>query len=393
MLSVAAVGGVEDVLDAAASRVAENPLLAVAVLIALLVLIGMGWVLSNRFGRPSGVRFENLLDSCDRVGVLMHPNPDPDAMACGLAVQELADQVDTGTTLYYSGQIRHQENRAFATVLNGEFDRIQSASDIAESDVVLVDHNEPRGFAGSEHVDPVAVVDHHPGDGSGTQFTDVRIETGACATILSEYFEQLGYEPVDPDDITNGVGGDRMSPRVSTGLVYGIQSDTKHLTKGCSSAEFDAASFLYPGIDQDKLDRIANPEVDAEVLDIKAMAIRERTVRNPFAISDVGTVSNVDAIPQAADELLRLEAVTVVVVFAEKDETIHLSGRSRDDRVHIGRTLEAVVEDIPMASAGGHARMGGGQLSTTYMEELGPGTGLSRGEFKERLFEAMSGDV
>jgi nanoRNase/pAp phosphatase (c-di-AMP/oligoRNAs hydrolase) len=116
-------------------------------------------------------------------------------------------------------------------------------------------------------------------------------------------------------------------------------------------------------------------------------------VRNAFAISDVGTVSNVDAIPQAADELLRLEGVTAVVVLGDKDGQIHLSGRSRDDRVHMGKSLRAVVEDVPMASAGGHARMGGGQLSLDHMEGLGPSNGLTRDQFKDRLFTALNGDL
>jgi nanoRNase/pAp phosphatase (c-di-AMP/oligoRNAs hydrolase) len=107
----------------------------------------------------------------------------------------------------------------------------------------------------------------------------------------------------------------------------------------------------------------------------------------------VGTVSNVDAIPQAADELLRLEGVTAVVVIGDTGGTIHLSGRSRDDRVHMGKTLRAVVEDVPMAGAGGHARMGGGQLSVDHMEGIGPGEGMTREQLCEGLFNAMNGDI
>jgi nanoRNase/pAp phosphatase (c-di-AMP/oligoRNAs hydrolase) len=123
---------------------------------------------------------------------------------------------------------------------------------------------------------------------------------------------------------------------------------------------------------------------------VKARAISERNVRNPYAVSDVGEVSNVDSIPQAADGLTRLEGVTAVVVMGEKDETLHLSGRSRDDRVHMGRTLKAVAEELPRGEAGGHARMGGGQLS---MDGIGPKSGIERDELIERLFSAMTGDI
>ncbi len=379
-------------VDGITSAVSDNLLLVAAVaglLVLLLVAVGL-----RRILRSDGQRFATVIGNQDSVAVLMHPNPDPDAMSAALAVKAIADHVDTEATLHYPGEIRHQENRAFETVLNLDFDAIESVDELPDSPVVLVDHNEPRDFPGAESIDPLAVVDHHPGNGAGTVFTDVRPEYGACASIFAQYFEEMEWETVTPETVETLDDRDGViDPEVATGLLYGIQSDTKSLTKGCSPAEFEASAFLYPGIDEDSLDRIANPEVDAEVLDIKATAITQRTVDKAFAVSDVGTVSNVDAIPQAADELLCLEGVTAVVVFGDKDGTIHLSGRSRDDRVHMGKALGAVVEDVPMAGAGGHARMGGGKLSIEHMEGLGPSKGLSRSQFESRLFEAMAGEL
>ncbi|WP_415380814.1 DHH family phosphoesterase [Halosimplex sp. TS25] len=393
----AAAGGVGVAApsDAASAVAEQDPLVLAAAVVGLLaVLVALWWGI-RRLRRTPGERFASQLAAYEDVSVLMHPNPDPDAMASALAVAELAEEVGVDTSLQYPGQIRHQENRAFETVLDLDFDQIDTASDLLSENVVLVDHNEPRGFAGAEGVDPVAVVDHHPGDGTGSEFTDVRPDHGACASIFAEYFEQQNWDALSPEE-AEAINGDAdrvLDSDTATGLLYGIQSDTKHLTKGCSAAEFAASAYLYDGIDEDRLDRIANPQVDAEVLDVKARAIDRRSVRNAFAVSDVGEVSNADAIPQAADELTRLEGVTAVVVMGQKGDTLHLSGRSRDDRVHMGKTLRAVVEEIPMANAGGHARMGGGQLSVEHMEGLGPGDGLDRQEFVDRLFDAMAGDI
>jgi len=382
-----AQAGLRDALD----RVTAEPLLAVAaVVVVLVVLIGLA-LFVRRQRRTPGQRLRRILADHDRVSVLMHPNPDPDAMAAAQGVAELAAAVDTEPALQHAGQIRHQENRAFETVLDLDLEQIETAGDIDADAVVLVDHNEARGFPGADGISPVAVIDHHPGDGNGTALTDVRTEYGACATIVAEYFEEQGIEPGSTDS-DGAEGACTLSPPVATGLLYGIQADTNHLTTGCSPAEFVAASYLYPGIDEELLDRIANPEVDTEVLDVKARAITERDVRGAFACSDVGTLSNVDAIPQAADELLRLEGVTAIVVLGDVEDTLHLSGRSRDDRVHMGKALQAAVEDIPMAEAGGHARMGGGQVSVEHMNGLGPGEGVTRADLHERLFEAMTGD-
>ena len=385
----------ESEIDAVTGLVGGDLILAgFLVLVVALGAVLLWWVV--RLRRTAGEEFAGVLAGADNVSVLMHPNPDPDAMASALGVAQLAEAqgMDPEDDIYlqYAGQIRHQENRAFETVLNLDFDRVKNASDVASETVVLVDHNEPRGFGGAGTVRPAAVVDHHPGEGTGTEFTDVRPEYGSCAAILAEYFEEMGWEPLAPEAGATP-GEDELPSTVATGLVYGIHSDTKNLTKGCSPAEFAASAYLYDGVDEGRLERIANPEVDAEVLDVKAHAIAEREVRNAFAVSDVGNVSNADAIPQAADELLRLEGVTAVVVVGCKSDTLHLSGRSRDDRVHMGKTLEGVVDDIPMASAGGHARMGGGQLSVKHMAGLGPGEGVDRTDLRERIFDAMVGDV
>jgi len=393
----AAAGGVGAVApaDAAAAVAERDPLVLAAAVVGLLaVLVALWWGI-RRLRRTPGAKFAGLLAGRDEVSVLMHPRPDPDAMASALAVREFAAEVGVEAHLQYSKQIRHQENRAFETVLDLEFDRVDDASDLLAEDVVLVDHNEPRGFDGAASVDPFAVVDHHPGDGTGSEFTDVRPDHGSCASIFAEYFEQHGWTPVPPDEEEEiGEDDDRiLRSGTATGLLYGIQSDTNHLTQGCSAAEFEASAYLYQGIDEDRLDRIANPQVDAEVLDVKARAINQRSVRNAFAIADVGELSNVDAIPQAADELSQLEGVTAVVVMGQKDDTLTLSGRSRDDRVHMGKTLRAAVDEIPMASAGGHARMGGGKLSVEHMEGLGPGGGMNREEFVDRLFDAMAGEI
>ena len=388
---------VTEAFETLPSPVSDDPLVTLGIVAVVLALFGVLVAVFWQRYRVPGKRFTRTLANHNAVAVLMHPNPDPDAMSCALAAATIALERDTDASVYYPGQIRHHENRALETLLQSEFDididfeRIDAADEIEEETVVLVDHNEPRDFPNAETVTPVAVVDHHPGDGRGRSFTDVRTDYGACASIFTEYLKQLGWEPIDPDDDTDPKR--ELPPGVATALVYGVLSDTNHLTRGCSPADFDAIRFLYPGIDEDTLDRIANPDIDAESLEVKSRAITEREVRSPFAISDVGAVSNLDSIPQAADDLRQLEGISAVVVLGEKDGQIRLAGRSSDDRVHMGKVLKAVTENIPMAEGGGHARMGGGTVSIEHMEGLGPSNGVTREELKEQLFAAMNGDL
>jgi len=377
--------GYADAIARAERYAQQNPeIVAAAAAVVMVSLVAALALL--RYRRPVGVRFKEALANRERVAVLMHPDPDPDAMAAAIGIARLAEQVNCDATIQFTGQIRHQENRAFRNVLDLDLEEIDHVSELAAEAVVLVDHNQPRGFEGAHGVLPFAVVDHHPGEGTGEEFTDVRTDYGAAASIVAEYFQDVDGKPVPPDVHESEVDARFTLPsRESTGLLYGILADTRHLTTGAAAADFTAAASIAPGVDEDALDRIANPQVSGETLDVKARAIAGRQVEGSFAVSDVGTLSNADAIPQAADELITLEGITAVVVVGERDGTVHLSGRSRDDRVHMGRALDNAVEEIPNASAGGHARMGGGQFPAA--EELSGGTLI------ERIFDSLEGDV
>ncbi len=333
--------------------------------------------------RTPAQQFLNALSERDQITILMHPNPDPDAMASALAVAALANSIDTHSIIQYPGQIRHPENRAFETVLDCDFNQIERASELAAESIVLVDHNESRGFEHADKIKPYAVIDHHPGIGEGSRFTDVRPDRGSTSSILADYFRDLGWSNRNGD-------GPSLTPTLATALLYGIQSDTTSFTRGCTPSEFDAAAYLFPATDADSLERIANPQVDSETLDVKAEAINERKINGSFLVSHVGEISNLDALPTAAEELVRLEGISVAVVTGESEEDIHISGRSQDDRVHMGKTLQAALDDIPNASAGGHARMGGGQATLLPVpgeaEEGHP-------QLTHRLFAAMNGNL
>ncbi|PSQ14215.1 hypothetical protein BRD02_10090 [Halobacteriales archaeon QS_8_69_73] len=116
----------------------------------------------------------------------------------------------------------------------------------------------------------------------------------------------------------------------------------------------------------------------------------------PFLVSHVGSIGARESLSAAADELIRLEGITAVVVTGEENGELHASGRSQDDRVHMGKTLEVAFDDLPDASFGGHSRMGGGRVSLpgggrTNPPELATDGGST--ELHAQLFAAMNGEL
>src|SRR6056297_2228958 len=144
-------------IQGAGSYTSANPAIVAAAVVGMVVLAVSLWLVVRWIRRPMGARLRRALAKRDEIVVLMHPNPDPDAMACAVGVAHLAEAVDTEATLQYSGQIRHQENRAFRTVLDLDIESVDDVTDLAASTIVLVDHNTPRGFDGAERIEPYAV--------------------------------------------------------------------------------------------------------------------------------------------------------------------------------------------------------------------------------------------
>jgi len=356
-----------------------NPFLTVFIVSVLFVASGVTirYVKSYLKSSKSDEMLE-VLDGAETMTVIMHDNPDPDAMACAMAVQRLAKLRDVSAELVYPGRISYDENRAFRAVLNVDFTKVQDSQDITGDVIALVDQSRPRGITNANQISPDIIIDHHdtPNIDDETPFVDIDSTVGSCSAILTMYLDQ--------QDLI-----DNISETLSTALYHGIRSDTNDISEGVSDTDFQAINLLYPRINERSLYRISNPQVDRNSLETKARAILGRQVRGPFAVSDVGDVANTDAIPQAADQLILLEGVSAAVVFGTCNGKIRMSGRAYDDRIHLGNALQRAVNGISQdANAGGHARMAGGTIPKSAFTE----GKLSRSELTEKLFTTMNGE-
>ena len=284
-----------------------------------------------------------------RLAVVTHDNPDPDAIASALALVRIARSVGLAADACYFGDISHQENRALVNLLDLDLVRLQRGDDpMAEyGGVALVDHSRPGVNDGLPEETPVdVVIDHHPPRGPvNARVADLRHEVGATSTLLVDYFDRLG---IDPDRTT------------ATALLYGIRVDTKDFTREVSGRDFEAAAFLLPFVDAGVLDRVETPSMSAEVLETTAKAIRNREVQKSVVASGVGRVHDRDALAQAAERLLAMEGLDVVLVHGILDDTIYASGRARGSAVDLGEVLRDAFDQI--GSAGGHADMAGAQI-------------------------------
>ena len=300
--------------------------------------------------RMNAEALRDVLSPAEELTIVCHNNPDPDCLASALALGRIAAAVGIDERrILYSGEISHQQNRAFINLLDidlTEFDD-ESVRDRPEGSLLaFVDHaipgannRVPEGTA----VD--IVIDHHPAEAIEARFVDHRESIGATATILTEY--------VDAFDLD-------LDATLATALLFAIRRETLGFLRGVTSAEYAAAEFLHDSADDGLLQQLSSPSVTGATVDAIAGAIGNRTVRGSVLVSHVGRTSERDALPQAADYLATLEGVETAIVFGIVDGSIQLSARSPDARVHIGSVLDGAFGDV--GSAGGHREMAGGEI-------------------------------
>lgn len=321
---------------------------------------------SLRAGAPA---LWTVLRDIDRLLVVAHDNPDPDAIASGVALARLARVAGCAAEVCYYGEISHHENRAFVNALGFDLESLSAGADLSAFDgVALVDHARPGVNDGLPAETPVdIVIDHHPPHGPvDARFVDLCQDVGATSTLLVEHFERYGLVSDDPDERTDRL----LGSDIATALLFGIRVDTDGFTRGLCKRDFAAASTLVGIADQNALDRIESPSIDRETFDVLASAIERRRTGNGVLLSGVGSLSNRDALPQAADRLLRLEGIETAVTYGVIDGTVHVSARSSDDELDLGETVRRAFD--PVGDAGGHVDMAGAQIGLGMLGDLEP---------------------
>lgn len=290
------------------------------------------------------------------VYIQTHNFPDPDAIASAFGLQRLLNHMGISSRLCYAGRIDKLSSMKMLETFGIEiYSYDQLRQEMQETDYIICVDSQKNGGNITDFIgDEVACIDHHPiFVDTKYQYSDIRI-TGACATIIAEYYYKLGYEP-DVD--------------TATVLLYGIKMDTLQFTRAVTLLDIQMFAFLHPLCDQEQLLHLERNNM--EFSDLKAygaaidsIKVYDRTgmCHIPFSCPDglIGAVS---------DFILALEEVDVAVVCSVRQDGIKFSVRSETEKVHAGHLVQAALAQI--GDGGGHAGMAGGLIPKANIHLLG----------------------
>ena len=284
-------------------------------------------------------RVREHFEGADRVLILLQDDPDPDAIASGLALRQVLGRNKQTAAIGSFGRVTRPENIAMARLLEIEVEQV-TPEQVHEFDrVALVDMQPPHLRTKLSRID--LVVDHHPEQfGYEAAIRDVRPEYGATATILLEYLLCMG----------NNIG-----TRLATAILYGIKSDTFLLGRETNQWDVEAFSYVYPLANQNLLRRIERPELPPAAVDALGQALKTRTVTDKVAFVNLGRVEREDLIPQIADFCLQFEGIEWAVVSGIYESDFVVSVRNVGYVRAAGKVLKEAFGNL--GSAGGHNSM------------------------------------
>jgi nanoRNase/pAp phosphatase (c-di-AMP/oligoRNAs hydrolase) len=284
-------------------------------------------------------QYQRFFSDADRVLILLHNDPDPDAMASGLALRNVLRRTKTTAIIAALQGITRPENLRMVNLLDIQVETI-TAAQVHEFERVAMVDVQPHYFMGAiNHVD--LVIDHHPEQpGYSAVYKDIRADYGSTSTILTEHLRAVDAN---------------ISERTATAMLYAIKSDTLFFNRQANRVDIEAFSYLYPLADAALIRKMEGAEITMDRLEYVLRAKQNGRMVEQVFCAFLGTLPREDFIPYVADFYLQLEDVKWTIVAGIVNDSLVMSVRNLGYSRNAGEFVRKYFADI--GSAGGHRAM------------------------------------
>jgi nanoRNase/pAp phosphatase (c-di-AMP/oligoRNAs hydrolase) len=284
-------------------------------------------------------QYQRFLSDAGRVLILLHNDPDPDAMASGLALRNILRRNKQTAVIGALQGVTRPENQRMMNLLDIHVDIINPAQ-LGEFDRVTMVDVQPHYFSGViDRVD--LVIDHHPEQSGYTAvYKDIRADYGSTSTILTEHLRAVDAN---------------ISERTATAMLYAIKSDTLFFNRQANRVDIEAFSYLYPLADAALIRKMEGAEITMERLEYVLKAKQHGRLQEQVYCAFLGHSPREDFIPYVADFYLQLESVKWTIVAGIVNDMLVMSVRNLGYSRNAGEFVRKYFADI--GSAGGHRAM------------------------------------
>jgi nanoRNase/pAp phosphatase (c-di-AMP/oligoRNAs hydrolase) len=284
-------------------------------------------------------QYQRFFSDADRVLILLHNDPDPDALASGLALRNVLRRNRQTAVIGAFEGVTRPENLRMMNLLDINIE-IMTTAHAADFDRIAMVDVQPHYFGGEiDRVD--LVIDHHPEQSGYTAvYKDIRVDYGSTSTILTEHLRAVDAN---------------ISERTATAMLYAIKSDTLFFNRQANRVDIEAFSYLYPLADATLIRKMEGAEITMERLDYVLKARQHGRMVEQVFCTFLGTTPREDFIPYVADFFLQLENVQWTIISGIVNDTLVMSVRNLGYSRNAGEFVRKYFNEI--GSAGGHRAM------------------------------------
>ncbi|HSW39782.1 MAG TPA: hypothetical protein VLL97_09855 [Acidobacteriota bacterium] len=262
--------------------------------------------------------------------------PDPDSLASAWALSLLFEKEKSSAVITIHESLKRIENRTMVKLMHIPVVLFKETDINSYNRWCIVDA-QPNQFPDLD-IPWDIVIDHHPAvEGHTYLYSDIRPETGATSTILTQYLHDAGVH---------------VGEWMSTSLCYGIISDTDHFQRNMTRADALAFSSLFPHVNYAALQAIEQTEILFRHLPYLNLALSRLKVKSRRVVISLGAVDSADIPVILADFFIRVSGIEFVAVAGIEKEKLVIIFRSRGIRRNTGKIVSQRFSEL--GSAGGH---------------------------------------
>src|SRR5438094_804303 len=294
---------------------------------------------SRSLTRARVQQYQRYFSDADRVLILLHHDPDPDALASGLALRNVLRRTKTTAIIGAMQGVTRPENQRMVNLLDLHVEHITPDA-LKEFDRIAMVDVQPHYFG--DLIDRAdLVIDHHPEQpGYTAVFKDIRPEYGSTSTILTEHLRAVDVN---------------ISERTATAMLYAIKSDTLFFNRQTNRVDLEAFSYLYPLADAALIRKMEGSEITLERLEYVLKAHRGGVLAEQVFCAFLGPSPREDFTPYVADFFLQVEDVKWTIVAGVVGDSLVVSVRNLGYTKNAGEFVRRYFSNI--GSAGGHRAM------------------------------------
>lgn len=311
-----------------------------------------------------------LIDECEEVIIMGHDTPDIDSL--GAAIGMYRGCKLRGKNAYI---VLNRANDSIVRIV----DRLNSSKEhqgmfisnetaiqrVQKNTLIIICDVHRKSFVEYpellERASNIVIIDHHRKSVDFIENATISyIEPYASSSceLVTELLQYMNEKP-------------QLHELEAQALMAGIYVDTKNYTFKTGVRTFEAAAFLRRmGANLIEVRKLFAD--DFETYNERSKLVSSAVITNGIAIAmHRGAVKNTLIVPQAADELLKIEGIEASFVLAEMGNDIIISGRSLGD-INVQLILETI-------GGGGHMTIAGAKIQN-----------VSIGEAKQMLISSIN---